>query len=154
MFEACVRQSPVRSVEPLSACHPVYLYRPITVTVLPTQLPSGLQGDPNIASAFNICLELAGRIQADIDSGKDMEKQMIYCRILALGYLWQHVPSQNMDRFVQEIVAISCQHERLLKIGELYTITSFDCSSPTECIHHPHQLTRLYLRLTNSNSQM
>lgn len=117
------------------------------------ELPSGLQGDPNTASAFNICLEFEGRIQADIDSGKDMEKQLIYCRIL--GYLLQHIPSQSMNRFVQDIVATGCQHERLLQLGEFYYNHFIrNCSSPIECIHHPHRLTRLYFRLTNSNSQM
>ncbi|KAI5995279.1 hypothetical protein F5J12DRAFT_896501 [Pisolithus orientalis] len=71
----------------------------------------------SIVNTYNIILRLEKAIQGEIDSGKKMEKQMIYCQIL--GYLFHHFPGRQLnDDFVREISTISSDDEKLLELGQ------------------------------------
>ncbi|KAI6000148.1 hypothetical protein F5J12DRAFT_928596 [Pisolithus orientalis] len=64
----------------------------------------------NIMNAYNIILRLEKTIQ-------EMEKQMIYCRIL--GYLFHHFLGHQVNGdFVREISTISSDDEKLLELGQ------------------------------------
>ncbi|KAI6033300.1 hypothetical protein EDC04DRAFT_2213753 [Pisolithus marmoratus] len=81
-------------------------------------LPPRIRQDPffsEIASAYNLCRDLEERIQREIASGKEMEKEMIHCRIL--GFLFHHFPARDIKPFVREI--LKCGHPQdLLTLGE------------------------------------
>ncbi|TDL22066.1 hypothetical protein BD410DRAFT_789150 [Rickenella mellea] len=95
------------------------------MTALPHQIPARLQQlnqSPHIASAYNICLNLEASLQADEDNGRNVSRQMIYCRIL--GYLIHYVPSDHgLENLLEEISSCNGDHPRLLSLGEMY----FDC---------------------------
>ncbi|KAI6030005.1 hypothetical protein EDC04DRAFT_2572635 [Pisolithus marmoratus] len=72
---------------------------------------------PFVLDAYNICLRLQESIQRKIDSGKDMKKDMMYCRIL--GYLFHHFPAPEVnDNFVLEIKSSAFEEEKLLDLGK------------------------------------
>ncbi|KAI6038598.1 hypothetical protein EDC04DRAFT_2569633 [Pisolithus marmoratus] len=85
------------------------------MTALPPTLDS-YRDRPSILSAYDTCLRLEKRIQREIDSGKDMKREMIYCRIL--GYLFHHLPAPAVEGvLVREITAISSDDEKVLELG-------------------------------------
>ena len=88
---------------------------------LPTELPERLQGHPrysHLASAYAFCVRLQEKIQEEIDSGKDVTKNMVCCRVL--GYLFHHPPTdQAIETIIHEVVSAE-DDEALLKIGEMY----------------------------------
>ncbi|KAI6098033.1 hypothetical protein EDD17DRAFT_1749693 [Pisolithus thermaeus] len=90
------------------------------MTALPPKLPSGLQDDADVTSAYCKCLELERIIQSEINSGNGVERQMIYCRIF--GYLFHHFPARDITSFVQEVVNISFDREKLLDIGKCFYV--------------------------------
>ncbi|KAI6155635.1 hypothetical protein BKA82DRAFT_991374 [Pisolithus tinctorius] len=83
-------------------------------------LPQKLDSNRNVPGiAYNIILELERRIQHKIDSGNNMEEDMINCRIL--GYLFHHFPERAVNGdFVREITSINGNDEKLLKLGQQY----------------------------------
>ncbi|KAI6038610.1 hypothetical protein EDC04DRAFT_2693017 [Pisolithus marmoratus] len=63
-----------------------------------------------------MCLRLEKRIQHEIDSGKDMTKKMMYCRVL--GYLFHHLPAPAVEGdLVRKIAEINFDDEKLLELG-------------------------------------
>ncbi|KAI6021955.1 hypothetical protein EDC04DRAFT_2901153 [Pisolithus marmoratus] len=77
-----------------------------------------------IESAYNICLNLEGLIQHEIDSGKEMEKEMIHCRI----------GDHNSQWSAQDLLTLGeCYYDffvRLLKAAEGSTPTASSHPSP------------------------
>ncbi|KAI6026002.1 hypothetical protein EDC04DRAFT_2573725 [Pisolithus marmoratus] len=86
------------------------------MSALPPTLES-CRDQPSVLGAYNMCLRLEERIQSEIDSGKDMTKDMVYCRIL--GYLFHHLPAPAVNgNFAQQITEISFDDEKLLELGK------------------------------------
>ncbi|KAI6047026.1 hypothetical protein EDC04DRAFT_3052536 [Pisolithus marmoratus] len=82
---------------------------------LPPTLES-CRDQPSVLSAYNLCLRLEEKIQREIDSGKNMKREMMYCRIL--GYLFHHLPAPAVKgNFVDEVTAIGSNDEKLLELG-------------------------------------
>ncbi|KAI6117895.1 hypothetical protein EV401DRAFT_2072190 [Pisolithus croceorrhizus] len=86
----------------------------------PPKLPSGLHDDADVTGAYCKCLELERIIRSEINSGNGVERQMIYCRIF--GYLFHHFPARDITKFVQEVVNINFDREKLLDIGKCFYV--------------------------------
>ncbi|KAI6030002.1 hypothetical protein EDC04DRAFT_3065675 [Pisolithus marmoratus] len=85
---------------------------------LPPTLES-YRDQPSVLSAYNICLRLQKRIQCAIDSGKDMTKEMMYCRVL--GSLFHHLPAPAVNGdLVRSVTTISSDDEKLLELGKFF----------------------------------
>ncbi|KAI6028832.1 hypothetical protein F5J12DRAFT_889345 [Pisolithus orientalis] len=84
-------------------------------------LPLRIRDHPRyheIASGYNLCRNLEWSIQREIDLGKDLEKDLIHCRIL--GYLFHYFPARDIKPFVREIVTTNGRPRELLQLGEFY----------------------------------
>jgi hypothetical protein len=91
------------------------------MTSLPRDDPARLQQHPkfpDIVSAYNICLRVERSLQEDVNKGDNVEKKLIYIRLL--GYLMHHSPrDQGVTNVAREI--FSAPHDSdLLDVGKTY----------------------------------
>ena len=85
------------------------------------QLPQALQQRPNAKSAYDICRNLEGLIQNELDLNKtkDLERSMVKCRVL-VSLLCSLPLNANWSPIVREIHSCSGDRQKLLQLGKMY----------------------------------
>ncbi|KDR73312.1 hypothetical protein GALMADRAFT_270137 [Galerina marginata CBS 339.88] len=90
------------------------------MTPLPPKVPERLQDDVHVhaVSAYNICLSVESSLQLAVNNGENVEKDIIYIRIL--GYLIHFVPTDlGLTVVVAEIFSAKSDRD-LLNVGKTY----------------------------------
>jgi len=89
------------------------------MTALPLLIPVELQSDPDIATAYDLCLSVESSLQQTVNAGKCVGKDLIFARIV--GYLIHFSPSKEGRKNVaSEINSCKGEQSKLLAIGQRY----------------------------------
>lgn len=86
---------------------------------LPSEVPFGHQENAYIVSVYNMCLRLEKSLEKATIEGRNVEKDLIYVRIL--GFLVHHVPTdEGLKTVVVEISSTGGDFDPLLRLGKMY----------------------------------
>lgn len=83
---------------------------------LPPEIPLKYREITDAINAYNVCLNLEKSLQEKAGDGEDVEKNLVYCRVL--GYLIRHA---SRDEVVASVASdiVSCQNDRaILDLGK------------------------------------
>lgn len=87
------------------------------MTSLPHEVPRFR--DNTYVIAYNMCLRLEKSLQEAANDGQNVEKELIYIRVL--GFLLHHVPTDfGLKTIVYEISSTAGDSILLLQVGKMY----------------------------------